>query len=209
MRVWLQGKKKFTATVALIQATEEIKSEPKVAKIEKEEENKNAKQEETQDEEEKIVTTKIEAEEQEKENEEKAQQLLQSKIEDCSKGIEQKIIKELIEVTKSKTKFLLKLSVPKNWDQDDKVDDYLMLDPLSGENELDIDNYSSTIGNKLKSFMKIQSSKGTIKNFDEIDGKQIFNSSGGSVLAYLQSSFKVEEIQTKMEEKYVNALNRY
>ena len=84
-----------------------------------------------------------------------------------------------------------------------------MLDPISGENELEMDEQTSSIGQKLKSIQRIQSSKGSIRTFEEIDSKEIFNSSGGSILAFLQTSINVKEILEKLEERYVNALNRY
>jgi hypothetical protein len=198
MRIWLQGKKKTIATQAVAKVTEDFKGMVERGEILVENKSK--------EEEEKIADTKEEA----KKMEEDTAVHFQEQIpEEMIRKEEETHISHLTNCIIQKTKFLLKMSIPKVWDQDDKASDYLMLDPLTGENELDIDNHSSTLGNKLKSFKRIQSSKGTIKNFEEIDSKQIFNSSSGSILAYLQSHLEVDEIQKRIEEKFVNALNRY
>lgn len=198
MRIWLQAKKKTIATEAVAKANENFKEMIEKGEVVLENQPK-------EDEEEKIADTKEEA----KQMEHKTTSLSAQAPEEMVRKEEDTQISKLTSSIIEKTKFLLKMSIPKVWDQDDKASDYLMLDPLTGENELDIDIHSSTLGNKLKSFKRIQSSKGTIKNFEEIDSKQIFNSSSGSILAYLQSHLEVNEIQKRIEQKFVNALNRY
>ena len=198
MRVWLQSKKKTVSTD--IKGKIDVKYNE--AREKKEEEIKNNNKEEDSKEETKgeeiIDTTKNEIE---RENE--------ALYDTIKKEMELQEIQDCINALADKTLFLLKMAVPSVWSQEDKNGEYLMLDPISGENEIDMDIKETSIGSRLKSIQRIQSSKGSIHTYEEIDSKEIFNSSGGSILAYLQSSLTVKQIQEKMEERYVSALNRY
>jgi hypothetical protein len=216
MRVWFQAKKKSISTSTRPEAEKQYKAikereeEEKKNNPEKEEDQKTADNEEdkkTADKEETIVTTKEEAKEEEAK--EKHISFQTSEFDQVLQNLEKIEIDKLILSIKEKTNLLLKVALPRVWDQDDRNDEYLMLDPESGENQLDMDTKTSDLGKKLRSFKKIQSCKGTIKTYDEIDSKEIFNSSGSSILAYLQCSITESQVQEKMEERYIKALNRY
>ena len=198
MRVWLQTKKKNLSVEVKNEASAKFKESQEKAKLEEKKDPDNKKLE---DGEEEIITTSKNPENQENSDEpvpeEFVRELEQSRVNDMISGIFEK------------AKYLLQFSVPRVWDQDYKVNEYLMIDPSSGKNEIDMESKSYSFGKKLKSFKKIQSSKGSIKNYEELDTKEIFNSSGSSILAYLQCNLPLEDIKSKMEERYTDALNRY
>lgn len=202
MRVWLQNKKKLISLEIQDEANKKyeeirIKKEEEAKKNNKEEDNKEEEEEET------ISTNKEET------KEEHTTPIDNSILEEIQQNLELKNIKNCLKSIEEKAKFLLKIAIPSVWNQEDKSNDYLMLDPMSGKNELDMDIEGSSVGRKLKSIQRIQSSKGSVKTYEEIDSKDIFNSSGGSILAFLQCSISVKEVQEEMEERYINALNRY
>ena len=189
MRIWWQGKKKVISSNVKTVLEKEVSEQSN-------EENKN------DDGEEKIDTTS-------KSKKDKTPKVDKINIEEKLMESELQEFSNLIDTIIEKAKYLLKVQLPKVWNQEDKNEEYLILDPFSGENELEMDNKFLDISNRLKSFQKIQTSKRTIKNYDEIDGKEIFNSSGASILAFLQNSLPLSDIKKKMEETYINALGRF
>jgi hypothetical protein len=213
MRVWFQTKKQTISSEVKDKATkyyEQIVQDKASQKFKTKKETKKETKKglfsrvkamffNDANEEEKIETTK----------EAVAVKFNEESYEEIKRDLEKEELGRYVQDIKEKAKLLLKLAVPNVWNQDEKNEEYLILDPISGENELEMDSRGVNEFKKLKSFRKIQSSKGTIKTYDDIDSKEIFNSSGASILAYLQWFLTVDEIMPKVEEVNINALNRY
>jgi hypothetical protein len=190
MRVWFQTKKQTISSEVKDKATkyyEQLVQEKASQKFKTKKETKKKTKKglfsrvkamffNDANEEEKIETTK----------EAVAVKFNEESYEEIKRDLEKEELGRYVQDIKEKAKLLLKLAVPNVWNQDEKNEEYLILDPISGENELEMDSRGVNEFKKLKSFRKIQSSKGTIKTYDDIDSKEIFNSSGASILAYLQ-----------------------
>lgn len=62
---------------------------------------------------------------------------------------------------------------------------------------------------RFESIREKQTSQETSKSFNGMGNKEMFSSCSALVLAILQSSMTVEEIQTTLEARYVNCIRRY
>ena len=116
-------------------------------------------------------------------------------------------IKQLVKKVIEKSELLIKLATPESWDRSDNSDKNLRKKGADEENE--VDNREESIVTKLTKIKTIQASEGTVTSFENLSNKSIFTSCASSVLACLQCSISAKQIMSAIEEKYINAMNRY
>jgi len=115
-------------------------------------------------------------------------------------------IKIIVKKVASKADLLVKLCTPSAWDQPDTSNKNLRA--IDGDTA-DKAEEGGDIKEKLQIIKNIQESKGTITSYEKLTNKEVFNSCASSILACLQCSISAKQIQEGIEQKYINAMNRY
>lgn len=198
MRIWLQEKKKDISNSIKHKVEQEFKKKEEADKMLEETKDKAAQDVEIDtkqsNDEETIDTTS-----KDKSN--------SAAIHDEIIRRENEQIKLLVKKVTEKAELLIKLATPESWDRSDNSDKNLRRKGVDVENE--VDSKEDNIVTKLTKIKTIQASEGTVTSFENLSNKSIFTSCASSVLACLQCSISAKQIMPAIEEKYINAMNRY
>jgi hypothetical protein len=198
MRIWLQEKKKDISNSVKKKAEAEKRRREEEERILHETDLKQAEEDKDHkdaDEEETIDTSS------------KAGKASQIDEEDLRRKEEEQI-KIIIKKVKEKAELLIKIATPASWDMPDtSVQNLRNIDGYTNDNPEE--NKNENLAQKLQKIRGIQESKGTITSYENLSNKEVFNSCASSVLACLQCTVSAQKIMSAIEQKYVNAMNRY
>ena len=195
MRIWLQEKKKDISNKVAKEA-EQLNKQAEGT----EETNKSESDIQGIDEDEEIIDTNSKPD--------------LSSVKNCTIGSETGLkekekqeIETLVKKVCDKAELLIKIKTPFHWRQ--SADSATNLRLVTENSMVSNKNEPLDILQRIKSIREIQTSKGTINNFEKLKNREVFNSCSTSVLAALQCSLTSEEILEAIELRFVNALNRY